>query len=288
MAKEFETKTIDQQINILIDRGIEVEDRDFAYRVLKRIGLYRILMYGEDYKVGAESYREGASFNRIYNIYSFDRELRSLIMKGIGDIEIAFRSYIGYTLSVNYGELGYTYRGNFINADYHRELIQGIEREKSKSKRKNTVLKSYNIKGSRGVPIMLAVEILPFVALWKLYSNLLPKDKGYIRKNFCPTDPVFIENWLHSLNNMRNECAHYGKIYKSDFHPTRVRECYDDLEISENSLLAVLMAMKDLYPSKKEWRSFLIELEALIIQYSIDIDIKSIGLFENWKEILLV
>ncbi|MEG2893570.1 MAG: Abi family protein, partial [Clostridium sp.] len=242
---------------------------------------YRLLVYGEDFKVGAETYIRGTSFNKIYNIYSFDRELRSLIMKGIGDIEIAFRSYIGYTLKVNYGELGYTYRGNFINPDYHRELIQGIEREKSKSKRKNTILKSYNIKGNKGVPIMLAVEILPFAALARLYGNLLPKDRGYIRKNFCPVDPTLVEGWLYALNNIRNECAHYGKIYGSEFHPFRIKDCYDDLEINDNSLVAVLLAMRDLYPSRSNWGNFIRELEGIIIQYSSDIDIRALGFMDK-------
>jgi len=61
---------------------------------------------------------------------------------------------------------------------------------------------------------------------------------------------------------------------------------YTEIGISNSRVFAVLLCMKQLLKDDMHWGFFVQDLEALIDKYD-EIDIKTMGFPENWKELLL-
>lgn len=54
----------------------------------------------------------------------------------------------------------------------------------------------------------------------------------------------------------------------------------------DNKVFAVLLCVKQLLKPDSHWKFFVNELELLIEKYE-EVDIKTMGFSENWKELLL-
>lgn len=106
--------TLDDQIDLLTERGLNVPNRDKARHYLRYTGYYRLSGYflalqqhGSD--VQPHTFMEGITFNDVLDIYIFDRELRLLVIDAIERIEVAFRACISNTMSENNGPLWFMY-----------------------------------------------------------------------------------------------------------------------------------------------------------------------------------
>lgn len=75
-----------EQVNLLVCRGLIIDNCNETQQYLKRIGYYRMSAYlypllstpKEDHV-----YKKGSSFNQAINLYRFDRQLRLLIFNQI-------------------------------------------------------------------------------------------------------------------------------------------------------------------------------------------------------------
>lgn len=285
MGKLKEPKSFDEQIQILKDRGLVIIDEEKAKFVLSNVNYYRFTAYLLPYKNHDETYCEGITFEKINDIYTFDREFRILLVSVLSNIEISFRTYIAYTLAMNHGSLGYLDKNNFINGYYHVGFLKNLEREKDNNSNK-LFIKHHNENYEGKLPIWVATEIMSFGMISKLYSNMLPKDKTFIKNNLCKINPVLVDTWLHSLTHIRNQCAHYGRIYNSIFPPVKFKRADTKYEVDSKMIFAYIMIMKYLVADNKVWAKFFIDLQNLISNYGDSIDIKLLGFPENWIEIL--
>lgn len=107
MVEVKEEKTFDEQIDILKSRGLIINDKEDAKFVLSNVNYYRFTAYLLSFKNDDGSYKEGTTFEEVYDIYRFNKEFRILLTDLLGSIEIAFRTYIGYTLAIKHGACGY-------------------------------------------------------------------------------------------------------------------------------------------------------------------------------------
>ena len=101
-------ETIDQQINRLVRRGMEVSDRDYARNRLHHLNYYRLRGYWIPFEAGPSGdknhhFRKGTTFERVVDLYVFDRELRLLLLDAVECIEVSMRSQWAYHLSHEYG-----------------------------------------------------------------------------------------------------------------------------------------------------------------------------------------
>ena len=97
--------TIEQQIDLLVSRGLTIPDRDKALHYLNYIGYHRLSGYFLTFQqnapgVESHSFKKGVTFKDILDIYIFDRELRLLVMDAIERIEVAFRACISNTIQL--------------------------------------------------------------------------------------------------------------------------------------------------------------------------------------------
>lgn len=280
-----EPKTFDEQIDLLKSRGLIIGDEDKAKFILNNINYYRFSAYLIHFKKEDETYKENITFEHIYNLYLFDKELRNILIDMLESIEISFRTYISYTLAIKHGSTGYLDKQCFKKEKYFESFIKKLEDEKNNHKNK-LFIKHHNEKYNGILPIWVAVEIMSFGTLSKLYSNMLPQDTAYIKRELCKVNPILVNSWLHSLTHLRNVCAHYGRIYNTYFPPIKVKKSDRNNVINDRQVFTYILAIKHLIADKNIWNDYFIKLQALFYKYDNYVELEFLGFPENWVSIL--
>ena len=275
--------TFEDQVNILRSRGLLIEDEEQAMKVLSRINYYRLSAYMLSYQ-SDNKFRSGVSFDDIYNLYEFDKKLRSMMMGVLETIEIAFRTHIAYLIAHKYGVLGYKERDNFRNGDYHGKMLQSFQREMERS---HEVFVQHHKSAYSGVfPVWVAIELATFSTLSKIYSNLKEDDQDEIASSYYSTKGIYVRTWLYALSVVRNICAHHGRLYdrKLKISP-RLFRGDSKKGIRNDTAFSALLTSGRLLKGNDEWSHFVTNLSVLIGQYD-GVDLSLIGFPANWEEIL--
>ena len=86
MASRQKTfKTIDEQIDILKEKGLIIDDIDYAKDVLLRENYFFLMGYRHLF-IRSERDRtfiNGTNFRELYAMFNFDRQIRNIIFKNI-------------------------------------------------------------------------------------------------------------------------------------------------------------------------------------------------------------
>lgn len=273
--------TFEDQLQILKSRGLIIHDENFAVHIFRRINYYRLSAYMLSLKSG-DTFLDGTTFEQIFALYEFDRRFRYLIMEMVEQVEIAFRTHISYHIAHTYGALGHLNSEHF---DHHESFLAELEKEIQRSLE---IFIKHHLEKYKGViPVWVAIEILSFGALSKLFSNMKRDDQNQIARKNYKVPAIYLESWLKCLSYLRNICAHYGRIYN---RPLTSKPRFDpkskQLGIAQGKIFAYLYIMKELIPEREKWNNFMIRLDALITEYIDSIELVCIGFPGNWEALL--
>ncbi len=101
--------TIDQQVELLIKRGMQIPDKNLAQHHLVHINYYRLRAYWLPFETvemnstEEHQFHPDTTFEKVLNLYIFDRELRLLLLDAIERVEISLRTRWANVLSLKYG-----------------------------------------------------------------------------------------------------------------------------------------------------------------------------------------
>lgn len=103
-----EYKTFNQQIDILRSRGLLINNIEEAKEILTIHNYYNVINGYKDLfckidEEGNEKFIDGSTFDEIYALYCFDRELRSIIFKYSLQIENTLRTLVAHIFSKYHG-----------------------------------------------------------------------------------------------------------------------------------------------------------------------------------------
>ena len=84
MAQLKKPTTYQEQIALLKSRNIQIDDSVRCAAVLENVNYYRFTAYFLPFKQSDGLYREGTQFVQVYQIYEFDRKLRSVLFAALG------------------------------------------------------------------------------------------------------------------------------------------------------------------------------------------------------------
>lgn len=213
--------TIDQQIDLLISRGLIVTDRNKMREILLDIGYYRLGFYLFPFEKSYPSHRNrtheyigGASFEDAVNLYYFDFDLRLLLMRYLNRIEIAFRTSLIYYLSTKYNtDPIWFVSTSVVDRKYASDFECKIYTSDFK---RNPVIHRHHQKNpnDRFAPAWKTLEFMTFGAVLKLYEQLKDRDdKIFIAHEFGVRQVVTFESYMHTIRQVRNACAHGQYIY---------------------------------------------------------------------------
>lgn len=280
--------TFQEQLTLYKSRNLHIENSENAEKILQRINYYRLTAYGLTLKnpLNKDQYLDGSSFDNLYSLYEFDRKLRLLLMGVLETIEIAFRTHISYEIAHKFGPLGYKDKGNFLNEKFHQDSLDELDTFIKKSRKGELFIEHHYKKYDGNLPIWVAMEITSFGYISKFYRNLNEDVKKRIAKIYYNVPYPYLESWLQTLSNVRNVCAHYGRLYnkKLTFKPRLFREEFKELD-NRFTYAAIYITQRLL--TKTDGNRFITDLDALISEYEENIDFSHIGFPANWKDLLI-
>jgi len=274
MEKDF--KTIDEQLQILKNKGLIIEDEYEAKQILLRENYFFINGYRHLFMISSreKSFVKGATFRELYSLFMFDRYFRNIIFKNVLVIENQLKSIISYQLSKKYGyrEKDYLNPKNFTqDHDKKRRVKDLVEKMKRQIRinayHHNATMHYINKYGY--IPMWVSVKVLSFGIVCELCSILKKEDLIEVADVFNVSSNYLVE-FLPILSNYRNLCAHEDIVFE---HRTekwiRNTEYHEKLNIDKmdgeyiygkNDMFAVIIILKYLL-REEEFRLFMREIE---------------------------
>lgn len=234
MNQPKDWRSIDEQIEILQERGLTITDREMAEHCLKRIGYYRLSGYWYPFRKfisdgsRADDFQEGSDFQTIIDLYLFDRELRLLVLDASERIELAIQTEIAHHLGQrdvfaqhqphilhpNFTQLR---PGQVGDTPYDRWL-ENYERLVNRAERK--IFVSHNLDKYGQLPIWVAIEVWDFGTLSRFFSMMRVPDKLSIEAQFGLSNGSTLQTWLRALTFIRNVSAHHSRLWNCNIVDT--------------------------------------------------------------------
>ena len=239
---------VTEQLALLQARGLLIHDERKARCLLESVGFFRLSPYMLPFQRTGDTgqgFLPGSSFCGLTRLYEFDRKLRLLVMDAIERVEVAIRAAITHHMAPAYGTHWYTEPQLFQREYRHQKLLNKIIRKqadacrnyqrechridlsKASSTRKEH-LKQQRMKDSYSrhyaltysepplMPAWAVMEEISFGELSHLYAGLAKDgDKKAIARRLALPGPL-VESWLHSLNAIRNICAHHARLWNRE------------------------------------------------------------------------
>lgn len=288
---------ISDQVNLLIKRGLICNDKPKLEKYLISIGYYRLSAYCLPFEQPCQNtsrnhdFISGTDFEKILNLYIFDRKLRLLVMEAIERIEVALRSYWSYSLAMVGGSHAYINPELFKDSRKHIRDLAKFEREYEDCK--EVFIQHYkNTYDNPALPpIWCVVETMTLGSLSRWFQNTKNNDikKEVMKKFNLPTIEI-TESVFHALTPVRNVCAHHSRLWNRRFAISLpdIKRLKESLIPSNspnhqahylyNYLVILLFLMGSINP-KSSWKNRLIDLlDSREAGYH-----KSMGFPEDWK-----
>jgi len=290
--------SFEQQAQRLIDRGLVVQEKIELIRHLSGVNYYRLSAYWYPFKQidpvnGEERFAPNTTFEIIWRRYTFDRQLRLLIMDVVERVEVAvLRTLMVEQFTLLHGPFGYcdlkNFSPRFNQVDYKR-LLTEIDDSVNRSKEEFISRFQGKYTGEPRLPLWMVTEVVTFGHLFTFYRNLNRTEQKTLSSAFDLYPPV-LESWLHTLNFIRNACAHHSRLWNrilpirpqlpdQRHHP----EWYSPVEFDNLHIFAVLTLLRYLLRfinPQSEWQ---VQLENLLAEYP-EIPLSWMGFPSNWQD----
>lgn len=286
-------KTINEQIDLLISRGLIVASKEELSYYLRNISYYHLSIYFKYFQKD-DCFYKNIKFDDILRIYKFDNKLRFLLLELLERVEKSFKCRLAYELSIESNNAHWYLEKNFfINDNAYKEVLKIITEEVEKSREDNILHYRETYNNPHLPPIWNVVEILTFGQCVKICKMLKREYKNKIARTFFE-DEQFILNWMHCLSALRNNCAHHSRLWNKVFilTPSRSHSKYREYYSSEveNRLFNYLVTLQIILSKINPTSSWLEKLKQDINFFKININ--SMGFPDDWenrlKNIILI
>ena len=288
---------------------MRIFERENYYNVINGYKDLFLVKDLSDRVISPETYIQNTTIEEIYNLFTFDRELRNLFLKYLLIFENSIKSKISYRFSEKFKEShAYLFWKNYSSADLNRVLnliaiISNKIKQKSADRNDNPIKHYLTVHNS--IPLWVLVNDLTLGNISNFYQALEDPLKDKIAKDFSlqykkeygaiyqiTRDSII--DVLKIANLIRNLCAHEERLYKFRlYNLTRTRHNSQLLSIPRNLLdgkLFSLFALLKLVLTKKDHKDLKKSLEKLFNSYQNKFstipfnDILDImGFIPNWK-----
>lgn len=324
-AKPF--LTVPEQIRQLRERGMDCGDDAYATGVLERYGYYRLSGYWHSYRdrparperrfdnegreIRLDTFVPGTRLARVVSLYEFDHELRVRISDILSTIETTFRFFIGHRLGRVNAFAHWCPQALSATREKdpsalpeltaaHCKWLKGYERQEKRAK--DDFVGHFRRRYGTNLPIWVATEVMTFGLLSSLYALMPQSDQEILAARLQVLtadghgDRGALGNWLNNLRNVRNICAHHGRLWNRAFDVTievpgwaRKDVKYLLAPLSDdkinNRLYGVLLVMRHLLLSIDPEKGNVVDLADYIEDQSraIDFDMARLGFPHDWR-----
>ena len=301
-------KTLDEQIEILRNKGLIINNPEKTKEILYRENYFFISGYRHLFM---RTYKDrkfflGTTFEELYATFLFDRKIRNIMFKYILIIENNVKSKISYVLSRKYGikEKHYLAPKNFNQDSYKsrqvHDVLNKMKRQIRVNGKQHTATMHY-LSNYGYIPMWILVKVLSFGIVSELYSILKPEDQLEMAENYN-LDNETLATYLTLLSNYRNLCAHEDILYDHRtqrripdtryHHMLNIDMTDDEYNFGKNDLYALVIIMKQML-TPDEFRELMYEIgyEIDILDGKVDVVplnmiLNKMGFPDNWRDII--
>ena len=248
-------------------------------------------MYHLQNRDGEHEFKDNTTFNDIILHYNFDKKLRFIVAEYLERIEVALRARLTDNFCENNGFYWFTNYALYDDKEVY-DIINSEISEKFKNPQER-FLKHFKSKYTSETlpPTNMALEILSLGKLSRLYKGLKNnEEKVKIAQDFgIPT--IILSSWLVFLNNIRNICAHHGRLWNRGLTadrftiPNRKKNKFnghvtDDFNTTMYGTISIInKLLKEINPTNR----FTSRIENLLMDYPV-INTTYMGFPNDWKE----
>ncbi len=282
--------SIEEQIQLLQEKGLNIEPVDDLAHWLSHVSYFRLKHYTNRFKDFTKSnFIPNTKFSQVIDLYLFDRDLKFILFDAIETIEVSFKTVLSNSMAQRFGAHWYMSRSCFLPKFDFDEFSSAIESEVKEAD--EAAIKHYRRSYDTPTlpPCWMIMEIISFGRMSKMFEHLGARD---IKLNICSKfnlPDTILNNWLHCINQLRNRCAHHGRIVyrstaKTIIFPSRKKHQFvNDIDsIDPNSLYATVCCILHLINKIQPGSKFKSNLLQLINSHP-EIDCEHMGFTENWR-----
>ena len=213
---------INDQMQLLEDRGIVFDNKSKAEEILLDVGYYRLGFYAFPFERTfpnihnrSHKYVAGTTFKSIYDLYLFDTQLRRLLLNALDRIEVNLRSRITYIVSNHYLDSPTWFvdraimKSSFVASFCDKVYSTMLE---------NPIIKRHHDRyiNDKYAPAWKTLEFMTLGNLTALYQAIKDSDvKKKVASEYGCSLKVFI-NYLETIRVIRNKCAHGSCLYNME------------------------------------------------------------------------
>lgn len=299
-------KNLDEQVDILKFKGLQINDENYAKKVLLRENYFFLMGYRHLFmEPGDKHFIKDATFEELYSLFLFDRSIRNVLFKYILVIENNLKSITSYQLSKKYGykERDYLKAKNFTSDPNKQaqlnDLLKKMKRQIRVNGSQHSATQHY-VSNYGYIPMWILVKVLSFGIVSEMFSILKPEDQKDIA-NVYDIDTNSLIVYLPILANYRNLCAHEDILYENKtqkliddtvYHKLLNLNQEDEIYTQgKNDVFALIIIMKQLLNSD-DFTNMTFELDHIIETLNFNLRTISInkvlnrmGFPDNWKNL---
>lgn len=215
MEYEKPFKSFEEQADLIIGRGMGT-DRSTLIARLQDVGYYRLSGYWHIFRADeTDSFQAGTTFDRVWNLYVFDRQFRLVTLDAIERIEIYLRTQLAYLLAQENGPFGFENANNLprMKTGSYKHFMKRC-REVYDRSREPFALHFRETYGDQHElpPCWILVNLMEFGMVVNLYKGASVEIRSIIASNLRVSARV-LDSWLVTINTVRNICAHHGRLW---------------------------------------------------------------------------
>lgn len=217
-------KTYDEQIQLLVSRGLIIEDHEFALHALNTISYYDLINRYQKYFIpDGKRFLDNTNIELLYSLSLFDKSLQSFILKYSMLIENIFKTKLAYTLASDFGAS----ESEYLSAAKYRQSYQNpngtltfnsifLECKKTILDPKITNNPTlYYYKKHNHIPPWILLKNLSFSNAINLFKLLKDTQRDIIVNELIPNEQIalsdkinFVFCSLEAIRLFRNFAAH--------------------------------------------------------------------------------
>lgn len=227
MMSEKEFLTVDEQINCLISKGLDVKNKKNVAKTLFEHSYYDVVNGYSDPFIASRNpkkYKTGSSFDEIYALYSFDVNMRWFLLKYILMIEETFKTKVVYIFSgaksstgllCNHGNAYLKPKSYDASSPSKNlsiaDLIKSLKGTLAEGLKWNDSFKHYQ-HVNHYVPLWVLATNMTFGETSRFYECMPINLRSEVAKEYRLFEND-LRTMLKVLTVFRNCCAHGGRFY---------------------------------------------------------------------------
>ena len=210
-----EYKNNKELIEYLISKNVTVNNIEQALENIEQYSYYSIVnSYKFVFKDEENNYKQNVTFEEIFALYEFDKNIKAIFLKYTLEIEVIIKSLMANIIAEQYGVENYLKLENFdeqANEEFKNNLIECVNKEIEDNYKKHSAIKHY--KDTYGfIPPFVLTKILTFGVISRYYGLLKQADRQAISKRFKLSDKL-LKQILVNLTMIRNISAHSDRLF---------------------------------------------------------------------------